>query len=54
MTKAGERLIEAAKGIPKPPCSRCGGTGWIPGKDYPDGSSSTERPCPHCRPEHMD
>lgn len=30
------------------PCARCGGSGWIDGKDYMDGSFSTDRPCPKC------
>ena len=29
-------------------CKKCGGTGWLDGKDFPDGSSSTCRPCPAC------
>ena len=29
-------------------CELCGGCGFIPGKDYPDGSTNTERPCPAC------
>ena len=29
-------------------CFVCGGDGFIEGKDYADGSSSTARPCPNC------
>lgn len=29
-------------------CTRCGGSGWIDGKDYDDGSFTTSRPCPSC------
>lgn len=44
----------------KPTCKKCGrrtrtgcdGEGWIEGKDYPDGSSMTARPCPNDNPHY--
>lgn len=36
-------------GDPKPPCERCGGTGWLePIGPKSDGSYITSRPCPKC------
>jgi hypothetical protein len=29
-------------------CTMCKGEGFIEGKDYPDGSYTTSRPCPRC------
>lgn len=29
----------------KPDCKRCNGPGWCEGKDYEDGSFTTEHPC---------
>lgn len=46
--------------IADPICPKCGDTkrkdcdggGWIEGKDYPDGSFMTDRPCPKDNPHY--
>jgi hypothetical protein len=44
-----EELRRLIHGDPKPPCERCGGTGWLdPIGPKADGSYITMRPCLRC------
>ncbi len=41
-------VVEVLEKIEGCSCTMCSGTGFVEGRDYADGSSSTARPCPNC------